>query len=235
MLRAKHFIFIFILLQSSLAFARPGFYFGLGFGPTGVNGSPVENSQLQPDERGSRLSGLPTGTTTDIDGGISGLFRLGFNILGYGAFESYLTGFGNNLGDADVRSWAAHWQSGIRVYPLWHWQHLLPDYLQPLEPSLFAGVGLSYQGSPPAIGYDEMGYSKRNSWSLGTEAEYFFAEYFRLGLAYNYIRANYNDFIFNYDNSENFPLDPPAKTGFHQMWLTLTFQFGSDQKAVRYN
>ena len=235
MFNFKNLLLVFILLQAGAAQARPGFYFGLGFGPTGVNGSLVENAQLQPDELGSRLSGLPTGTTTDIDGGISGLFRLGFNVLGYAALESYLTGFGHNLSDSDVRSWAAHWQSGIRVYPLWHWQHLLPGYLQPLEPSLFTGIGLSYQGSPPAPGYDEMGYSKRNSWSLGSEVEYFFADYFRLGLAYNYIKANYNNFIFNFDDSENFPLDPPAKTGFHQIWLTLTFQFGSDQKAVRYN
>ena len=235
MFNLKNLFFLIVMLQSSATYARPGFYFGLGFGPTGVNGSSVINSQLQPDEMGGTISGLPSSATTDIDGGISALFRLGFNVLGYAALESYLTGFGHNLGDSDVRSWAGHWQSGLRVYPLWHWQHLLPGYLQPLEPSLFAGVGLSYQGSPPGPGYDEMGYSKRNSWSLGTEVEYFFAEYFRLGLCYNYIKANYNNFIFNFDDSENFPLDPPAKTSFHQLWLTLTFQFGSIQKRVRYN
>ena len=34
----------------------------------------------------------------------------------------------------------------MRLYPLWHWQHRVPLLVQPVEPSLFVGLGAMLGG-----------------------------------------------------------------------------------------
>ena len=55
------------------------------------------------------------------------------------------------------------------------------------------------------------------------------ASYFKVGLDYNYINAPYDNFIFNYEESDNYPVNPEgAETSFHQFYVTMTFQFSVD-------
>ena len=75
------------------------------------------------------------------------LLRLGYNIMGYGALEGLIQGQADSLGIDGEESWAANWRLGARLYPHWHWQSELPDYLQPLEMSFFFGWGGTYQGT----------------------------------------------------------------------------------------
>lgn len=230
----RNLLVVAIVLAAALpASAREGFYIGLGLGPTGVGGEEVAD-RLQADEQGNVLDpgGLPI--TTDIPGGLSGNFRLGFNILGHAAIETQLSGHGKSLGDIDKRSWAAHWHTGVRAYPMWTWQKLVPEYLQPFEPSIFLGWGASYTVYTPVPGADELGFSKWGSWRWGLGLEYFVITYFKVMAEYSYVRASYGNFIFNLEDSLNFPVEPAAKTGYHQFYLLALFQFGPAQEPVRY-
>jgi len=219
-----------VLGTSSPALARPGFTVALGIGGTSVGGQTVAIDRLHSS---TATIAVPPSFTTDIDGGLNGLFSMGFNILGYGALETRLTGGGHSLTDATKRQWAAHWQTGIRAYPLWHWQALLPDYLQPLEPSIFFGLGASYQGYAPNP-VDEVGWSRWGTWSLGLGVEYFIISYFKVMLDYTYIHSGYNNFILDFEDSINFDVEPTASTGFHQFFVVAAFQFGPAQEPVRY-
>lgn len=220
-------IFVALLGAASVAQARPGFYIGFGIGPTNVSGQDVEYSRL-----GGAVSG-PRLLTTELDGGLTGNFRMGFNILGYVALETQLSGHQGAVGDGDS-GWAAHWHTGARVYPLWHWQRQLPEVLQPFEPSLFYGLGTSYQAYQPGFTSDDVGYSQWGTWRLGLGLEYFIITYFKVGLEYTYVRANYATFIYNFEDGIDFPIEPAASTGFHQFLLMALFQFGPAQEPVRY-
>jgi hypothetical protein len=225
------------LLSASVAQARPGFYVGLGGGGTGVSGkSGIGEGELGRDDQGIPYIPSVPGYTFDTKnaGGPTALFRLGFNILGYVAIEAVTSGHGKDLTDEDVREWAAHAQLGARVYPLWHWQHRLPAYLQPMEPSIFLGWGASYQVYTPEAGGDPVGWEDWGSMRLGLAVEYFVIEYFKVGLDWNYIRANYDNFIYNAEEGIDFPVHPAATTTYQQLYFTIAFQFGSEQRTVRY-
>ena len=60
----------------------------------------------------------------------------------------------------------------------------------------------------PAL--DEIGWSTSKSFRLGLGLEYFILSYFKLGLDYQYIRAPYDNFIFNFQDSDNYPVEPAA-------------------------
>ena len=209
--------------------ARQGLYFTLGGGFTSVNGQEVPYHRFGSDDSGMSIPRISSGSlfTTAIDGGNSLLLRMGYNILGYASVESCLSGHGNNLSDASLRQWAAHWHIGTRVYPSWHWQNQLPELLRPLEASLFLGWGVSYQVYVPTPSLDEIGWDTTASLRFGVGLEYFLVSYFKVSLDYYYINAPYDDFIFNYEDSEYYPVDSDAaSTGFHQFCVSLGFQFG---------
>ena len=164
------------------------------------------------------------------------MLRLGFNVLGYAALETLFTGHGHDIDDADLRSWSAHWHLGARVYPMWHWQAEVPFYLQAFEPSLFLGWGGSYQVYTPDPSLDEVGWSSWGSWRLGMGLEYFVASYFKVGIDYSYVNAPYDNFIFNFDKSENFPVEADqAGVGYHQVFFVTSFQFTVEDQPVRYS
>ena len=122
-------LFLSILLATGLAHAREGFHMGLGGGFSSLNGDDAV-----------RVSGLQGGSPKTSQGGGGGmLLRLGYNIMGYGALEGLIQGQADSLGIDGEESWAANWRVGARLYPHWHWQSELPDYLQPLEMSFFLG------------------------------------------------------------------------------------------------
>ena len=209
--------------------AREGFYLTLGGGYTSVSGQEVPYDAFEPDEHGLQVPRMSNGElfSTTIDGGPSLLYRMGFNILGYGAIETSLSGHGNELSDADLRQWAAHWHIGARAYPAWHWQSEFPELLQPLEVSLFLGWGISYQVYVPHPSLDEIGWDTTASLRFGVGLEYFVLSYFKVSLDYYYINAPYDNFIFNYEDSENYPVNSEAaSTGFHQFYVSVGFQFG---------
>jgi len=213
----------------SQAQAREGFYLTLGGGYTSVEGQEVAYEKFGTDEFDRSVPRISGGTlfTTAIDGGPSLLYRMGFNVLGYGAIETSLSGHGSDLSDQDIRQWAAHWHLGARVYPGWHWQNQLPELLRPLEASLFLGWGVSYQVYVPNPALDEIGWDTTSSLRFGVGVEYFVLSYFKVGLDYYYINAPYDNFIFNYEESENYPVNSDAaSTGFHQFYVSIGFQFG---------
>ena len=122
-------LFLSILLATGLAHAREGFHMGLGGGFSSLNGDDAV-----------RVNGLQGGSPKTSQGGGGGmLLRLGYNIMGYGALEGLIQGQADSLGIDGEESWAANWRVGARLYPHWHWQSELPDYLQPLEMSFFLG------------------------------------------------------------------------------------------------
>ena len=124
-------LFLSILLATGLAHAREGFHMGLGGGFSSLNGDDAV-----------RVNGLQGGSPKTSQGGGGGmLLRLGYNIMGYGALEGLIQGQADSLGIDGEESWAANWRVGARLYPHWHWQSELPDYLQPLEMSFFFWVG----------------------------------------------------------------------------------------------
>ncbi len=214
--------------------AREGFYLGVGGGNTSVQGQTVAYSSFESNEFGQpapvmlSLQGVEEFSTM-IEGGPSALYRMGFNILGYGAIETVLSGHGSDLADQDLRQWAAHWHIGARLYPMWHWQGMVPRALRALEPSVFLGWGGSYQVYVPDPTLDELGWNTWKSLRFGLGLEYFVASYFKVGLDYNYINAPYDNFIFNYEESDNYPVNPEgAETSFHQFYVTMTFQFSVD-------
>ncbi len=226
-----------VVFASAPAAARPGFYIGAGLGGTSVSGEEVAHNRLEADPGAMPPQGFGYVPTTDMDGGIASFFHMGFNILGYAAVETMLSGHGHDLSTASERSWAAHWHTGLRLYPLWHWQAHLPEVWQPFEPSLFLGWGLSYQGyAPPEVAVleEEVAWEKWGSFRFGLGTEYFLISYFKVGLHYNYVRASYRKFIFDAEDSETYEVKPPATTGFHQVFVVGTFQFGAPQEAVRY-
>src|SRR5688572_29223084 len=113
-----------MVLVPATAEARPGLYVGLGLGGTDVDGSPVPYNHIPGL---IAVPGAPV-LTTDTTDGFSGVFRLGFNILGYAALEAIVAGNANNIGQEDI-GWAGHAQFGGRVYPMWHWQDMVPEPL----------------------------------------------------------------------------------------------------------
>jgi hypothetical protein len=226
-------IVVFALSAAAPAAARPGFYVGLGVGGSAVQGTGVMSGDLTLT---SGSATFPAGylLTTEIDGGLGMLFTMGFNILGYAAIETRLAGQGHDLDDANLREWAAHWHTGVRAYPMWHWQDRLPSYLQPLEPSVFVGWGTTYQGYPLPLTNDEVGWRTWNSWRFGLALEYFVITYFKVSLDYSYVMAPHDLFIYDFSDSINFAAEPTANTGFHQFFVLGTFQFSPAQETVRY-
>ncbi len=226
----------FVLLATSPALARPGFYVGLAGGGSGVSGqSGMGSSAFGPDEFGLPLvvaDGF--GFSTENDGSPATLVRLGFNVLGYAAVELVTSGQGKSLTDEDLRQWAAHAHLGARVYPLWHWQHLLPPALQPLEPSFFLGWGVSYQVYTPVPGLDPVGWEDWGSLRWGLGAEYFVIEYFKLTAEWTQVRARYDTFIYNQEEGIRFPVLEPQTTSYNQFLAGFAFQFGATQRTVTY-
>ena len=224
----KYCFVLAIVLCPDLASARPGFAVGLGLGGSAVSGENVAFDRLS-SRSGDQLSGPPGFTfNTDVGGGLAALFTMSYNILGYAAVETRLTGQGNQLGDADHRQWAAQWHTGVRAYPLWHWQAKVPELLQPLEPSLFIGWGASYEGYV-ATPSNEVAWSTWSSWRFGLGVEYFVLPFFKVGLDYSYVVAPYLTFIYDWDDSDIFDVEPSANTGFHQLFVVGTFQFSPQQ------
>ncbi len=206
------------------ALARPGFNVGLGVGGSAVSGEQVGFERLS-STTGAQLGG-PAGFTfsTANDGGFAALFTMGFNVLGYAALETRLTGQGTALGDENARQWAAQWHTGVRAYPMWHWQSAVPEWLQPFEPSLFVGWGASYQGYVATVD-SEVAWSSWNSWRFGLAGEYFVLPFLKVALDYSYVLAPYRTFIYDWDDSLFFDVDPSAGTGFHQVFVIASFQF----------
>ncbi len=224
-----------VLGWCSLADARPGFYLTLGGGYTTVDGQEVPYDQFGLDEFDRPVPRMSNGAlfSTAIDGGSTLLYRMGFNILGYVAIETALSGHGNELADRDLRQLAAHWHLGARIYPGWHWQDQVSSAWRPLEASLFFGWGASYQVYVPSPELDEIGWDTAGSFRFGVGLEYFLLSYFKLSADYYYVNAPYDNFIFNYDDSENFPVDSHAAlTGFHQFYVSMGFQFGSGSQPA---
>ena len=222
-----------LLCATSPAAARPGFYIGFGLGGTTAEGEDVPGHRLLPDPGTTLRPTMTYMTETDLEGGLSGLFTMGFNVLGYGAVETRVTGHGHDIDDPEMRSWSAHWHTGLRLYPLWHWQSLLPAVLQLLEPSLFMGWGLSYQG----YAYDpasEVAWAQHGSMRLGAALEYFLISYFKVALDYSFTKPKYDHFYYDYGDGETFSVTPPARATFHQIYLLAAFQFGPPQEPVRY-
>lgn len=227
---------LLVLGLAAPALARPGFYGGLGFGVGAASGESVGYDRIKPDETGLKLIDGPA-LGTDIGSSAATTLRLGFNVLGYAALETLFTGQGSALTDADERRFAVQWHTGLRAYPLWHWQAQLPGWMQPLEPSLYWSpfLGLSYQVYVPDAAPDEVGWSKGWTQRLGASLEYFVVDFFKVSLDYFYVPVKYDNFIFNFDESENYPVEPPAKTNYNQVFLSFVFQFGPSQKVVRYD
>lgn len=222
-----------ILGMSAPAAARPGFSVALGVGGSSVGGTEVLTDRLT-STAGYQISAPPGyALTTEFGGGVAPLFAMSFNVLGYAALETRLSGFGHNLSDAHTRSWAAQWHTGIRAYPMWHWQAQMPELLQPFEPSVFVGWGAAYQGYAPNP-VDEVGWSTWNSWRIGLGVEYFIISYFKVMLDYSAVIAPYKRFIYDYNDSINFDVEPAATTVFHQFFVVAAFQFGPAQESVRY-
>jgi hypothetical protein len=220
-----------VLLTATPALARPGFFIGLGGGYSTAGGKLVTNNRLLP-QPGTTL-GPGYAPTTDIDGGLSPLFHMGFNILGYGALELVASGHWHDLFNASTRDWAAGAHIGGRIYPMWHWQSKLPIILQPLEPSLFFGWGTTYQGYAPNT-EEEVAWSTWKSLRTGFGLEYFILSYFKVSLDYYWVRAPHNKFLYDAGDSQIFVVEPVALVNFHQFYVTATFQFGPPQEAVRY-
>ncbi len=211
----------------SNAEARPGGYIGIGLGGSAVNGTNVNTGYFS-------ASNQPPGDAnllgTNLSKGASTLLNLGFNIKGYAAIETALTGHGRNITDQKNREWSAHWHSGVRVYPVWHWQQRLPEWLKPLEPSFFGGWGLSYQGYNPGTGgYNEVAWKTWKSMRLGTALEYYFPPYLKVGLDYSYIRAPYQTFIFNMSGRDSYDLNQSAVTHLHQLFLFVSLHLWKDK------
>ena len=226
----------FCTLFADPALAREGFYLGFGGGYTSSEGQDVPYDAFEVNEfnesvpRMISVSGEFKEFSTALESGSGAIFRMGFNVRGYGAIEAMMTGLGEDLTDADLRQWAAHAHAGIRLYPAWHWQDLLPEELRPLEPSLFFGWGTTYQvyvPEPSIKQLREVGWSTSSSFRFGMGLEYFILSYFKVGLDYFFIDAPFDTFIFNFADSDNFPVDPEvAGKTYHQFFMTMNFQFG---------
>ena len=136
-----------ILFAAGVAQAREGFHMGLGGGFSSLNGDdavPVIG-----------VSGSSPKTSQGGGGGL--LLRLGYNIMGYGALEGLIQGQADSLGIDGEESWAANWRLGTRIYPHWHWQSELPDYLQPVELSMFFGWGGTYKATTLEVSIQLLG------------------------------------------------------------------------------
>lgn len=236
-MRLKVLLIGICVLFADSAFAREGFYIGLGAGHTSLNGQDVPYDSFDANEFGGQVPRMVSlqgykEFSTVLNSGTGAMYRMGFNILGYGAIETIVTGHGLDLADEHLRQWAAHAHLGARLYPAWHWQGLLPEALRPLEPSLYFGWGTTYQVYVPDPALDEIGWSTFSSFRFGIGLEYFVLSYFKLGMDYYYINAPYDNFIFHFQKSDNYPVDPEvAGTTFHQFLVTLNFQFGPAPEA----
>ncbi|MEE2962140.1 MAG: hypothetical protein VYA34_15510 [Myxococcota bacterium] len=228
----KRIIFPLLLALALLptdAMARPGFYIGFGTGYSGSGGADVPYDAISNSPR------ISNGTlyTTQMNGGLLGSFKLGFNVLGYGALETmaqYLKPGGDNTNEA----WMANFHVGARIYPAWHWRGQLPTYLQPLEPSIFIGWGATYQGYD-VIPNQEVAWSSFGSWRFGLGLEYFVASYFKVGMDYNLATAPYSTFIFNFQDGDTYAVsDGAAGNTFHQFLFHLAFHFGVEDLPIQY-
>ena len=148
------------------------------------------------------------------------LLRLGYNIMGYGALEGLIQGQADSLGIDGEESWAANWRVGARLYPHWHWQSELPDYLQPLEMSFFVGWGGTYQGYDP-VGIDPVAWSEGfGAFTFGTSLEYFVSDVFKVSLDYFHHAVSHDTFIYNRSDNLEFDVDGVDVT-MNQIFLTL--------------
>lgn len=210
---------LIILVLSSSASARPGFYFDLGFGGTDVDGELVALSRIT-DLGVTGLDAL----STDNGDGIAGFARLGFNLLGYGAIEVEVSANSQNP-TGETPATGLHGQLGARLYPLWFFQGRLPELLQALEPSVFFGGGLSYQiyrpPAPPGFMAVDLGWRKLGTICFGIGVEYFLASFFKVGLEYNLAYAPMDTFIFNFEDGIRSRIEGPANTFFHNVNLMV--------------
>lgn len=212
-------LIVALLMLTSTAEARPGFYIGsgIGFSTAGGQETPVPNFSMG---NGGKF-------TTDIDGGLSVMgLRMGYNIMGYGALELSAHGHGHALGDAAEREWAAHVSLGARIYPAWHWRSELPTWMDDLEPSLFLGWGGTWQVyNPYHQEYsDEVGFRGLGGFRFGLGLEYFVTSFFKVGFDYMLISAPYDTFIFNMSDGITGDVDDASNT-FNQVLLTFMFHF----------
>ena len=202
-------LFFSILLAAGLAHAREGFHMGLGGGFSSLNGDDAV-----------RVSGLQGGSPKTSQGGGGGmLLRLGYNIMGYGALEGLIQGQADSLGIDGEESWAANWRLGARLYPHWHWQSELPDYLQPLEMSFFFGWGGTYQDMTPLGLIDPVAWSE-GAFTFGTSLEYFVSDVFKVSLDYFHHAVSHDTFIYNRSDNLEFDVDGVDVT-MNQIFLTL--------------
>lgn len=204
------------LLTSTTVAARPGLYGELAIGGADISGGNVPYADIEGVASGVALS-------TESPLGLGGGLTLGYNIFGYAAIESGLLAYGHRVRDPAERAWAGHWHSGIRVYPAWHWQSQLPEVLQPLEPSLFAGWGLTYQGNVPSEALGDVAWRQTGSWRIGGRLEYFFDAPVKVGFDYSYIFGAHDTFILNYEDNDTFAVSPGASFGAHHFSLVLGF------------
>ena len=203
-------VLLSILLAAGVAQAREGFHMGLGGGFSSLNGDdavPVVG-----------VSGSSPKTSQGGGGGL--LLRLGYNIMGYGALEGLIQGQADSLGIDGEESWAANWRLGTRIYPHWHWQSELPDYLQPLELSMFLGWGGTYQGYDPQ-GIDPVAWSDGfGAFTFGTSLEYFVSDVFKVSLDYFHHSVSHDTFIYNRSDGEEYNVENVDVT-MNQIFLTL--------------
>ena len=207
----RYIIILFsFLLSAGVAQARQGFHMGFGGGISSLAG----------DEAVAVAELVDFSPKTSQGGGGGLLLRLGYNILGYGALEGLIQGQADSIGIDGEESWAANWRVGTRLYPHWHWQSQLPEYLQPLELSVFLGWGGAYQGYDPRQ-IDPVAFSEGfGAFTFGTSLEYFVSDVFKVSLDYFRHAVGYDTFIFNRSTGAEFDIEN-ADVTMNQVFVTL--------------
>jgi hypothetical protein len=210
-----------VMHSSHIAQARPGFNFDFNIGYNAIAGEQeILGSQRMNGISYQDAFGQELPLTTNQGSGLMLMLRTGFNALGYAALELDLEATAGSL-DNVTDNWVLEGFGGVRLFPLWHWQKLLPAAIQDLEPSIFFGSALVYHGYKPVD--DAVAWRKSGAFKWGLGVDYFISSSMRVGLDYAMTYAAYDVFIYNYEKGFRHDVSPPAKTFHHQVFVSLGF------------
>ena len=218
---------VLVMLLAAPTQAKSGFYIGVGLGGAVVDG---ERGVAVPPTSGNLTLQIKPGDAgyddlvrTDMGGGLSVLFRMGYNILGAVAIEMAFIGHGANLGQHEMEG-VGHLDFDAVIHPLGI-AELAGEMEETIwDPYVLIGGGFTYAGYRSAVDDDTKGWFGPEI-QTGFGLNVHLVSFFSLGADFRFTLPMYDKWYFNFDKDQSFePLDTPSTLVFTPMVLG-TFHF----------
>lgn len=204
-----------------------GMIFGISLGGALVSGD--QGVKLEP--AGSWIESHTTDdqfkdwVRTDAGSGFAFDLKLGYNILGYAAIETYINGHINMDSGGGKFEGAAYWGFLGRYFPFQHFEQLRTTKF---DPNVYFGGGfINYNGYHRGD-YDPQ--HKTRGWNgthllFGAALDYYIHKSVSVGVDLRFILPTWNSFMEDWDNDINYEPASPASSFVFEPMANITFHF----------